>query len=43
VLGDAKGRPRLVLMVDANDKPVLQFLGEDGQVTYALSPEGEDK
>jgi hypothetical protein len=43
VLGDAKGRPRLLLMVDANDKPILQFLGEDGQVTYALSPEGEDK
>ena len=43
VLGDAKGRPRLVLMVDANDEPVLQFLGEDGQVTYALSPEGEQK
>lgn len=40
-LSDNKGRARLVLMVDANDEPSLQFLGEDGQVAYKLGPEGD--
>ena len=41
ILGDTKGRPRLVLMVDGDDKPSLKFLGEDGSVQYTVSPEGD--
>jgi hypothetical protein len=40
ILSDTKGRPRIVLMVDGNDKPSLQFLGEDGTVQHTVSPEG---
>lgn len=38
-LNDSKGRPRIVARVDKDDIPRLEFLDEDGRVTYSLPPE----
>jgi hypothetical protein len=39
-LADAKGRPRLMLIVTADGKPSVQFLDEGGQVTRSIQLEG---
>jgi hypothetical protein len=36
VLADPRGKPRLRLTVDANGSPHLDFLDENGRVTYSL-------
>jgi hypothetical protein len=38
MLADAKGRPRLVISVDAAGDPRIAFLDEAGATTYALPP-----
>lgn len=38
VIRDSKGRPRISVLVDANDVPRIDFLGADGQVVYSLPP-----
>lgn len=38
-LMDSKGHPRIRLVVDKNDVPKMQFLNEEGEVTYQLPPE----
>ena len=39
-LADAKGRPRLMLMVTADGKPSVQFLDDKGQVARTLQLDG---
>lgn len=36
---DSKGRPRIRMRVDANDVPRLEFLDEEGKVSFSLPPE----
>lgn len=38
-LMDSKGHPRIRLVVDKSDVPRMQFLNEEGEVTYQLPPE----
>lgn len=38
-MADSKGRERIRLRIDESDVPRLEFLGEDGSVTYSLPPE----
>ena len=38
LLNDSKNRPRILLEVDGNDEPRLQFLDADGNVTFSLPP-----
>jgi hypothetical protein len=35
-LMDTKGKPRIVMSVDAANNPSLQFLDEQGKATYTL-------
>ena len=37
-LMDSKGKPRILMMVDASDEPTLQFLDAEGNVTFSLPP-----
>ena len=39
-LSDAKGKPRVKLLVDASGVPRLEFLDENGKVTYSLPQTG---
>ena len=39
ILNDSKNRPRIILEVDGNDEPRMQFLDADGNVTFSLPPE----
>lgn len=41
-LKDTKGRPRLLLSVDDHDVPQLQFLDENGKVTYTIAAQGPE-
>jgi len=38
-LMDSKGRQRLRMVIDKNDTPRIEFLNENGEVTYRLPPE----
>lgn len=38
-LMDSKGRSRIRMVVDSNDVPRIEFLSENGEVTYKLPPE----
>lgn len=38
LLRDSQGRPRIRMLVDANDVPKLEFLDENGEVAYSLPP-----
>ena len=38
VLRDSKGRDRIRLRVDTSDTPIMEFLDENGEVTYSLPP-----
>lgn len=38
-LMDSKGRQRIRMVVDKNDVPRIEFLNENGEVTYKLPPE----
>jgi hypothetical protein len=40
ILMDAQSRPRIRMVVDASDKPSLQFLDEQGKVTQSLPSNG---
>jgi hypothetical protein len=40
-LSDAKGKPRIKISVDAAGTPKLEFLDEDGKVTYSLPKESK--
>jgi hypothetical protein len=42
-LSDAKGKPRLKISVDAAGVPKLEFLDENGKVTYSLPQSSSDK
>ncbi len=37
-LNDSKGKPRIRMVIDANDVPSMEFLNEKGEVTYKLPP-----
>ena len=39
-LNDSKSKPRIVMSVDANDTPSLQFLDADGKVIYRIPAQG---
>jgi hypothetical protein len=39
MLADAKGRPRINMIVDAAGDPRLEFLDETGRVIHRLPPE----
>lgn len=39
VLNDTKSRPRVILSVDAKDRPSLRFLDADGKVVYSVPAE----
>ncbi|WP_141735221.1 hypothetical protein [Oligoflexus tunisiensis] len=41
VLADAKGRPRIMMMVNEDGSPVLNFLGDKGQVLQSLPQKSE--
>lgn len=38
ILGDTKGRARVVVQVDTHDVPSILFLDEEGKVTFQLPP-----
>jgi len=38
-LMDSMGRQRIRMVVDKNDVPRIEFLNENGDVTYKLPPE----
>jgi hypothetical protein len=40
ILMDAQSRPRIRMVVDASNKPSLQFLDEHGKVTQSLPGNG---
>jgi len=42
-LADAKGRPRIMMLVTPEGEPVLHFLGDSGEPIYSLPPKPEEK
>jgi hypothetical protein len=42
-LADAKGKPRILLSVDAAETATLQFLDKDGKVLFRLPDQHEGK
>jgi len=38
-LMDSKGKSRIKMVVDENDVPKIEFLDEEGNVTYTLPPQ----
>jgi hypothetical protein len=43
MLADARGRPRIRLVVEADGDPRLEFLDETGKLTHRLPPAGDRK
>ena len=43
LLADAKGRPRIIMLVTPEGEPVLHFLGNSGEPIYSLPPKPEEK
>ena len=42
-LADTKGKPRILMSVDGNDVPTLQFLDENGKVVYKFPEESKSE
>jgi hypothetical protein len=43
ILADAKGQPRIMILVTPEGEPMLQFIGENGEPIYSLPPKPEQK